>query len=663
MAERRGQLFFWSGVLFLLLLFSLFSSLRHAIFAPILTVDSRQMRQNVAMHIPQDSFTINQTFVSRQDGLQEIEVMLVRYGEPDPVEDGRFTLSLYNDEDEMIATATYLTRHLAHNQALVLQLPTALDSVGQHYRLELSGSSDNTVTVRGYDIDSYSAGRAELRPTASAAVPEIRAADIWFVTRNRLTWSNTWWALLTTSWYQGYLLPIIGAVLLLPGALLLRVAPLRRLISDPLARWGTAVALGLAIWPLLWQFSSLLGWHWSRSTLLVLLGVGWSSWLGLLLWHWWREGRAKLWPGQAWRREHSALLLLITVALIVRLLAVRDVNAPLWVDASRHGLITAVMAGSGQTISNYSPYLPVDTFPYHSGFHSLSATLTLVSSAPLNELLLYLGQLLNALTPLTVYAGLWIITRDRRASLLAAFLVALPFFFPAYYATWGRFTQLAALLLLPVLLGMAWQIGRGAKEWRRLWWATAMLLAGLFLLHVRVFAYFLPFPLLVWLSCRGRGTKELLLAGGGALLLLLPRLSLLIDLTLADASFTSSAAGAYFQFPTSYYLAGGDRYFIWLAGLMLILMLAAALDRRRRSVLPLVLTGWVLLQFLLVGGGVLGYPVPTYLNLNSMYITLFVPLALYLAALAGEVAPDLAALASLAASGAAISWPEYCWPS
>ena len=124
-------------------------------------------------------------------------------------------------------------------------------------------------------------------------------------------------------------------------------------------------------------------------------------------------------------------------------------------------LITAVMAQNGQTISDYMPYLPVDRFPYHFGFHTLSSSLLLLSDWPLERLLLYLGQWLNALVPLTMFAAVWLLVRQRRAGYLAAFLVALPFFFPAYYTTWGRLTQLTAVLLLPVLLAFTWQLVRG----------------------------------------------------------------------------------------------------------------------------------------------------------------------------------------------------------
>jgi len=102
---------------------------------------------------------------------------------------------------------------------------------------------------------------------------------------------------------------------------------------------------------------------------------------------------------------HSLLLLLLLAALALRFVAVRDLAFPPWVDSSRHALITAVMASTGRAPDGYAPYLPVETFPYHFGFHTLSAGLALLTGWALPGLLLTLGQLLNGLLPLSVYAA------------------------------------------------------------------------------------------------------------------------------------------------------------------------------------------------------------------------------------------------------------------
>jgi hypothetical protein len=339
-----------------------------------------------------------------------------------------------------------------------------------------------------------------------------------------------------------------------------------------------------------------------------------------------------------WRSEHLFLAILLLVGLAVRLLAVRDIAFPPWVDSVRHGVITAVMSQSGQTITQtgYEPFLPVDRFPYHFGFHTLSSSLVLMTGWQIPRLLLGLGQLLNALLPLTVYAGGWLLTRQRRAGLIAAFLVTLPLFFPGYYATWGRYTQLSAMLLMPVLLGLTWRLVRGAKSWRGAWWLVALLAIGLFLVHFRVFVFYLPFAGLVWLLSWGRNGRFLWQSAGLSLLILAPQLIYLLQ-NGDPGSALAARLPDYTAFPTTYYTAGWDRLFLWLAGGLLLPVLLIWLWKRRGwTAVPLFLALWAGLVLLLLSGNYLGFAALPLVNLNSYYITTFLPLALFLGSVGAQ---------------------------
>ena len=294
------------------------------------------------------------------------------------------------------------------------------------------------------------------------------------------------------------------------------------------------------------------------------------------------------------------------------------------------------MANSGQIITNYAPYLPVDRFPYHFGFHTLSATLAMMSAWPLNRLLLNFGQLLNALVPLAIYSAVWLASRRRDAGLIAAFLVALPFFFPAYYATWGRFTQLTAVIILPLLLALTWRLLRGKEQWPRVWWLIALLAAGLFLTHFRIFIYYLPFVFLIWVIGLGRRSRWLAYAAGLSLLLVLPRLAQL----LAGANPLQRVGQTipnYNNFPTSYFTTGWEQAFVYLAALFAVLAVIAAIRRRSWAALPLMLLAWVASLFLLLSTDRIGLPGTSLVNLNSMYIMLFVPLSMFLGLIAAPI--------------------------
>jgi hypothetical protein len=292
-------------------------------------------------------------------------------------------------------------------------------------------------------------------------------------------------------------------------------------------------------------------------------------------------------------------------------------------------LITAVMVEKGTIPDNYDPLLPVDHFPYHFGFHTLSASLALMTGAPLASLLLYLGQLLNALVPLAIYTAGWLFTRRRRAGLVAAFLTALPFFFPAYYLSWGRMTQLTAVLLMPVLLGLTWQLVRGGRGWRRVWWLVGLLAAGMFLVHFRVFLFYLPYALIVWLISWGRHGRWLAAATALAVVLVGPHMLNLLRVT-EPAETVQRSIENYNTFPVAYLNVAWERPFLYLAGGAFVLLLIPALRRHRWTTAPLALVGWVAVLFILLSGERLGLPETSLININSMYISVFIPLSLFL---------------------------------
>ncbi|MFN2189736.1 MAG: hypothetical protein ACK2T3_13310, partial [Candidatus Promineifilaceae bacterium] len=312
-----------------------------------------------------------------------------------------------------------------------------------------------------------------------------------------------------------------------------------------------------------------------------------------------------------------------------RLLAVRDLAFPAWVDSSRHALITAVMSESGKVITDYSPYLPVTGFPYHYGFHTLSASLEMMTGMELHRLLLIFLQLLISLVPLTVFAGLDLITKRFWAALIAAFLVGIPFLFPGYYVTWGRMTQISAMVILPVGLAFTWLLIRGAKVWRKSWPHLSLLAGGLFLMHFRVFLLYLPFVLMVWILSKGREGRWLAAAAGLSLVLVAPRIFRAVAV-LGAPGMSESIPGNN-DFPTGYIDPGWELYFLIAAAMSLLLVLVAAARSRRWTWFPLLLALWSALVGLLLSGWIPGISEVPLLNLNSAYITFFLPLAWFLA--------------------------------
>ena len=627
------------------------------IFDSLESTDTEQGRIDTSLPAPQGSLALTQTFIPRHNGLSEVEITLLRYGEAADGESAQLWLQLFNEQGDIVAEKVLPTASIEHNQVVKLRTTPQNDSKGQIYTFKLLGTADNSVSAWGYSLDVYEVGALSQDDAQGGDAESLAAKDLRFLTRYQLNWADALRSAGESVYYEGALFLLALLLIPLPGVLLLLAEHAyrvrqnssagdgRRLAWDPAAWWGAALALGAAGWPIAWSLVTLIGARWSSRLLVLALVCGWAA----AAVYWWRDRK---WRGNAdqsggievnqtpimaaWQWDHLLLLGILLLGLALRLVAVRDTPVLPWVDASRHGLITAVMAQTGQTISDYAPYLPVDRFPYHFGFHTLSSSLLMLSGWPLERLLLYLGQFLNALVPLTLFAAVWLFVRQRSAGYLAAFLVALPFFFPAYYATWGRLTQLTAVLLLPVLLAFTFRLVRGSEAWIYRWWLVGILGAGLFLIHFRVLVYYLPFPLVVLLASRFRRVRWLTAAGVLAFLLILPRLiSLLADTN--PVQRLSRTIPNYNNFPTSYLTTGWEQAFLVFAAAAFIVTFIAAFRRQSWVVLPFVLVGWVVSLLVLLSLDRIGLPVPSLVNLNSMYIMLFVPLAIFLSVVFGEL--------------------------
>lgn len=579
---------------------------------PVTAVDVEQSRLDVALPPLPAGEPFVQTFRPAHDGLMEVELILAQLAAN---AGGDITLRLEDEAGAVVAARTWPASSLQHNQLLSLRFPPQPASAGRLYALALSSGGAPALSFWGYSLDVYADGEL--------TAPGASARELRFVTRYQLLPAAAMRTVVGDLAENAGLLLLTLALALMPGALLLSITRPHALAGDRAAWWGVALTLGIAVWPLLWYWLTLAGGRWQPWSLALLLGAGWA----LVAWRA-RYNIARLRPARAsWTRHLSylSLLLLLLGGLAVRLLAVRDQAFPLWVDPIRHGLITQVMVEQRQMLRDYAPFLPVTHFPYHAGFHTLPAGLSLLGVGDLPRLLLVLGQVLNALAPLTIYAAAWLVTRRRLAALLAAFLVAFPFYFPGYYASWGRLTQLTGVLVLPVLLALTWLVAEGRRS-RDLWWLVGLLSAGLVFIHFRVFLIFLPFVPLAWLVARkGRGLVPLASATVLALLLTGPRLW---ELSTAFGGAFSGADAGYNEFPVAYVTAGWERAFLVAGGAALLLAIVPALGGRRWARFTLTLAAWSGLLLLAVSS----VPSIWLINLNSVYITMFVPLALILGA-------------------------------
>lgn len=366
------------------------------------------------------------------------------------------------------------------------------------------------------------------------------------------------------------------------------------------------------------------------------------------------------------------LLAVLAVTLWVRFVQIAGIALPPWVDSVHHALLIRITGENGQAPYNLEPYLPVTQLAYHWGYHALIAVAWQISGLPLPDVMLWGGQILNALHVLTGAALATLLWRKPLAGIVAGIVIGVLAIMPAYYVSWGRYTQLTGLLLLAPL-AICWHTWLHQPT-RRSGLFVALLLAALSIIHVRALLMTLALLALLtlfWLletprpSTLQRLRQSLLLAGGTALIAA-PWLVVLLLERIAPAVRT----------PTS--LVGGGNYnqlntgLLW-AGLTFplvgVALLAGAIGivRRKRAaalialwtVLLVLLANPVLLPYLLAAAGLVIVinalllrrwwlllagsgllllnpwlvPVPYFWLMTNevIVITLFLPLALLLA--------------------------------
>lgn len=198
-------------------------------------------------------------------------------------------------------------------------------------------------------------------------------------------------------------------------------------------------------------------------------------------------------------RKNKTLLagLVIFILMIAwRFYQIRDLVLPAWVDSLHHVLIIRVILDQGILPANLEPYLPVP-FYYHFTFHSLAALFSFLANLSPEQAVLILGQVLNSFVALSVYRlgiALW---QDKFRALLAALLVAFVTQMPAYYVSWGRYTLVTGMLLLPLAMAVALDMRHEGWNIKRVL-SLILITAAVWLTH-----YIVALVLMLFFLCLG----------------------------------------------------------------------------------------------------------------------------------------------------------------
>lgn len=172
--------------------------------------------------------------------------------------------------------------------------------------------------------------------------------------------------------------------------------------------------------------------------------------------------------------------------LLWRFYQSRDLVFPAWVDSVHHTLIVRLFLEKGGIPKTFEPYMPVP-FYYHYAFHAVTAAFAYLTRTEPVQAVLWLGQVLNALVSVGIYRLVLSVWGDRRRAVLAALLTGFVTQMPAYYLSWGRYTLLTGMVLLPLAMAAAFELVNKKFSLARL--ATLTILSGgLLLTHYFVAA-------------------------------------------------------------------------------------------------------------------------------------------------------------------------------
>ncbi len=590
----------------------------------ILDVDIAQERLDVATPPLDGSHTVAQSFVSQYANLSEIELLPAVYESPGQ---GTLTLLLHSLRTgrKELARQTVDVARISHNVPLRFSFPPQHDSAGTSYELWAEGEQGVHVGFWYNSINAYGGGQLQLDG-------RYQAGDLHFITRSRYDLGMATREALALLDGARLAVPLV-ALLLLPGGMLW--AHLNsRTAGDPITNWAMRLALSLATVPVALLWSTVLGVHWDRTLCLAAFAAMAFCGAACLLRRQIRGHGIRL--GGVDRRSTVAMVMVLGLTLLLRFAQIRKLVLPAWVDSNQHALVTQLVAMHGQVPQSYEPLLPVQAFAYHFGFHADLAAFHWLSGLAIPQAMLVLGQVLNAASALMAYLLTRRLTGRRVAAITAAVVVGLVSFLPAYYVSWGRYTQLTGLLLLPPTMVAAMDWLEAKRPDYRLLIVAALLHAGLFLTHARVTIFgicflvvYLLFETIMHSQHAGRGTVPELWRRAAMLGLLtlglsgpwLVQIVSVIYDALRAAGGSLRGDGSYNAFPWEFLYIARNRQLLVLAGLGAMW----GLSRRRRETVWIL--AWCGLVLLVINPGGLGLPTTSLLNNATAVISLFVPLS------------------------------------
>ncbi len=586
--------------------------------------------------------TFGQTFVPRQAGLRGIYLPLNVV--PGNHDEAALTLHLRTNPqgDNDIRTATLPLAALVGLNLARFSFEPLPDSFNTRYYFFLEPTLDPgdeaEIELRYSGPTAYTNGALYLD-----GEPQEYQANF-FLAYDRTLMLLDWGRWLVKN---GLNMLAIALLATLPGAALL-VWLWPRSLSDvlnekdrlnPIEWLALAAGLSVAIYPVLLLLAGLLGVRLGSSTIVAFLIVNGLTLIAGIRYH--RPNQADLLPALTQKLFSPPILLfwlILVLSAAVRIAVVRGQAVPLWQDSYHHTMISQLIINNGGLFNAWAPYAPIESFSYHFGFHTFVAAYHWLTGNNTFQAVLATGQLLNLLTVLVAFLLGRRFGGSAWAGAFAALITGLLSEYPMFYVNWGRYTQLAGQVILPVAMVLTWLALKTPKPNYRLLGLTALSVASLALTHYRVVFFYPAFvvPLIglrwlqadwQWRQLGGYGWR-LAVIGLGSLLLVAPWLWRLVNGRLWRIGISLSAGAANNKYIDEVINAAPNLFDYVLPAFVILGIIGMLWGSWQKREGIVVTSGWGLMLFILARPHMLNLPGTGLITNFAVSIAAYLPISI-----------------------------------
>jgi hypothetical protein len=398
-----------------------------------------------------NNITLNQSFVSRHDGLNEIQIFFVE----NALNNGKIILTLTKRSDKSIPLATSEFDLTSKNEEgfIIFRFPKISNSNQENYYFTLENTGSKPVKIGFLAGESYLDGGMyqNFEPTGNqfAFILGYGFKDLFLD-----------YVGVILSWVVLFLIFII---LMLPGWVIMRFLWRNFLKTTWLEQLSIGSVVSISLYTILFLWTDVINIHLGPLYVWILV-------LPSLLFLLFLIGKEIFVNGiRSWSTQLIApcsgknnifnifLVIVVMVIFISRFTSISGLEGPLWGDSVHHSVITQLFLDNKGIFSSWFPYANYITFTVQYGFSAVAAIWAWTTRMDSIESTLIIGQLFNFLAIISLFPLSMKITLGKRWAALGTLVIAgLLSPLPGGYLNWGRYAQLAGQAILPVAIWMTW---------------------------------------------------------------------------------------------------------------------------------------------------------------------------------------------------------------